>query len=372
LAVRYKSEVKRLLRRVGLRRPSPPWVVHEPQPADTDPVGELGLMAIVPTWMEADVIGATVRSAFAEGCERVLLLDNHSPDDTVAEAKAAGAELVRSFATPQLDEPLKIRLLNEIVADTSAADGRDHVWWLWLDADEFVHGPGGRTVRELVSGLDRRFRIVGSRYFNHFPAGRPESLPGVHPLDLQPLCQEKSGNVCGLGHRKHHLQRWDKAGPPITSGLGFHSATAAVTLVEPTVATFTHHFPYRLEEATRGRFDVLCGRDASGRARVDVYDSQIRRNAGTVSDMSKRGRTLDRVYAGDWAEVENLRREGETIGVDPEPWVDLVDPADAEPARWYGPADLVAAVGRWRAGDASGLTFGADGGTGRPGAPATG
>ena len=72
-----------------------------------------------------------------------------------------------------------------------------------------------------MSTLDRRFRIVGSRYFNHFPDRRPEYLRGFHPLDFQPLCEEKAGNLCALGHRKHHLQRWDRVGPPITSGSGF-------------------------------------------------------------------------------------------------------------------------------------------------------
>ena len=144
----------------------------------------------------------------------------------------------------------------------------------------------------MVTALDRRFRIVGTRYFNHYPDRRPEHLVGLHPLDFQPSCEERSGNLCDLGHRKHNLQRWDRAGPPITSGLGFHAARADVTLVEPTAATFTHHFPYRLEEVTRRRFDALCGRDDDGRSRVDPYDRQVRRNASTDSDMSKRYRTL--------------------------------------------------------------------------------
>jgi Glycosyl transferase family 2 len=349
--MRFKSQAKRALRAVGLRRPAPPWVVTDPgpPPGEGEPLDRFGLHAIVVTWMEADVIAATVRNAFAQGCDRVLLVDNDSPDDTVAEAAAAGAELARSFATEQLDEMLKVRILNEVVAEVSAAGDHDHVWWLWLDADEFVHGPGGATVRDLVAGLDRRYRIVGSRYFNHFPKGAPESLPGLHPLDLQPLCQEKPGNLCAAGHRKHHLQRWDRSGPAITSGLGFHAARADVTLAEPPASTFTHHFPYRLEAATRARFDALCGRDGSGRARVDTYDRQIRSNAGTISDMSKRYRTLAHVYAGEWAEVENLRRAGEQIGVQPEPWSALVDPADAVSARWYDPADLDAAVATWRA-----------------------
>jgi hypothetical protein len=348
--MKYKTRAKRALRAVGLRRHHPPWVVtgDEPAPAEARPLDRVGLYAIVVTWMEADVIAATVANALAQGCDRVLLVDNDSPDDTVARAVEAGGELARSFSTPQLDEKLKIRILNETVAEVSEASEHDHIWWLWLDADEFVHGPGGTTVRDLVTGLDRRFRIVGSRYFNHFPKGAPESLPGLHPLDLQPLCQEKPGDLCAARHRKHHLQRWDRSGPPIMSGLGFHAARAEVTLVEPPASTFTHHFPYRLEADTRARFDALCGRDGSGRARVDPYDRQIRHNAGTISDMSKRYRTLGHVYAGEWSEVENLRRHGERMGVQPEPWGALVDPADAGSARWYDAAARDSAIESWR------------------------
>ena len=54
--------------------------------------------------------------------------------------------------------------------------------------------------------------------------------------------------------------------------------------------------------------------------------------------MSKRYRTLDHVYAGEWSEVENLRRQGGTVGVEPERWDTLV-----------APADLDAAVAGWRA-----------------------
>lgn len=346
--MRHKSQAKRLLRTVGLRRRRPPWVVTEEQPARREPLPAFGLFAVVVTWMEADVIAATVRNALIQGCDRVILVDNDSPDDTVAVAAAAGAELATTFSTAQLDEVLKIRLLNETVAAVSAASSHDHIWWLWLDADEFVHGPSGTTVRELLESLDRRYRIVGTRYFNHYPDGRPEHLPGLHPLDFQPSCEERSGNLCRGGHRKHHLQRWDRAGPPITSGLGFHAARAEVTLIEPPLTTFTHHFPYRLEEATRRRFDALCGRDGDGRARVDHHDDQVRRNAGTDSDMSKRFRTLEQVYARDWARIENLRRSGDGVGVDPRPWPDRVPAVDVPVARWYPPDELEAAIADWR------------------------
>ncbi|MGH9246373.1 MAG: glycosyltransferase family 2 protein [Acidimicrobiales bacterium] len=347
--MRHHPHVKRVLRALGYRKPAPRWVVPQEQPVDPEPVADFELFAIVNTWMEADVIGASVHNAFAQGCERVLLVDNESPDDTVAEAIGAGAELARSYSTSGLDEARKIHLLNETVAEVSAADGRDHVWWLWIDADEFVHGPGGRTVRDLLTTLDRRFRIVGSRYFNHFPDRSPGSLPGFHPLDLQPRGEENPAPRCPLGHRKHHLQRWDRSGPPITCRVGFHVATAPILLSEPKMATFTHHFPYRLEEHTRARFDALCRRDEEGRSRVTEYDAQVSRNVGTLSDMSKRYRTIDHVYAGEWDHVENVRRRGNPFGVRPRPWEELVSADDARFRRWYAPEDLAAATAEWRA-----------------------
>jgi hypothetical protein len=308
----------------------------------TSRLPDAGLFAIVVTWMEADVIEATVRNALAQGCERVLVVDNDSPDDTVARAVTAGAELACTFSTPQLDEALKIRLMNEIVARVSAADGRDHIWWLWLDADEFVHGPRGATLSEFVGSLDRRYRVVGTRYFNHFPDRRPASLAGFHPLDLQPLCRETPAPYCAAGHNKHSLQRWDRAGPPITSGFGFHDARSRGRLREPPVGTFTHHFPYRCEDVTRARLDALCGRDASGHSRIDLHDRYMRERAGRASRMTARFGSLDSVYAGDWTAVSDLDAA-------PRHWADLVDGENAPSARWYAPADLDAAIAGWRA-----------------------
>ena len=216
---RYKPHLKLALNKVGVRRPARRWIEAADNPAEPDLLESFGLFALIPTWMEGDVIEATVRNAFAQGCERVFLVDNDSPDDTVERATAAGAEVAASFSTPQIDETRKLRLLNDTVQRVSEGDGRTHIWWLWLDADEFVHGPGGRTVAEMLAGLDRCFRVVGSRYFNHYPDGKPEAVPGFHPLDFQPLCHEAEGQNCSATHRKHHLQRFDRDAPPLTAML---------------------------------------------------------------------------------------------------------------------------------------------------------
>src|SRR5262249_45555665 len=156
-------------------------------------------------------IEATVRNAFEQGCDRVLLFDNDSPDETVAVALAAGAELIRTFSTGHHDDEFRIGLMNDAVADMSESDDARHIWWLWCDADEFPHGPRGLTVREFLASLDRSFRIVGGRVVNHYPGPvAPRYVSGFHPLDFQPLAEELPERRCWLWHRKHPLQRFDR------------------------------------------------------------------------------------------------------------------------------------------------------------------
>ena len=51
------------------------------------------LFAVLGTWMEADIVEATVANARAQGCERVYVVDNGSSDETVEAARSAGAIL---------------------------------------------------------------------------------------------------------------------------------------------------------------------------------------------------------------------------------------------------------------------------------------
>jgi hypothetical protein len=62
-------------------------------PVDPDTLPEFRFFAVLGTWMEEDVVEATVRNAFAQGVEAVYLVDNASTDATVEWAVAAGATL---------------------------------------------------------------------------------------------------------------------------------------------------------------------------------------------------------------------------------------------------------------------------------------
>jgi hypothetical protein len=302
--------------------------VAQDQPARPNPLAGIRLFAIIGAWMEEDVIGATVANAFAQGCERVYLVDNDSRDGTVREAVAAGAELAEVFATEQYDEVLRLDIMNGVVRRVSEESGSEHVWWLWLDADEFPHGPRGLTVREFLEPLDAQFRIVGARFINHFPDRVPAYVPGFHPLDFQPLCEEHRLG-CALKHRKHPLQRFDRGGKPIISDRGFHRATSEERpLLEPTAAIYLHHFPYRDEQVTRRRLARLCGSDENGRTRVQEGDD-------AADGMVPRFQTLDAVYRNDWDNVRNYRFDGEFSVARPIPWTTLAGRDDLEVRRWY-------------------------------------
>jgi Glycosyl transferase family 2 len=329
VTTRARRAAGRLLRRVGLRPPLPgPWVVAQEQPTAPNRLAEFRLFAIIGAWMEEDVIAATVANAFAQGCERVYLVDNDSEDGTVREAEAAGAELAEVFSTERYDEVLRLDIMNRVVREVSEASGAEHVWWLWLDADEFPHGPRGLTVREFLEPLDRRFRIVGARFINHFPDREPAYVTGFHPLDFQPLCEEHLLG-CALKHRKHPLQRFDRGGKPIHSDRGFHQATSDERpLLEPTEAIYLHHFPYREPAVTRRRLAMLCGTDETGRTRVQDGDD-------AADGMVPRFETLDAVYSGDWERVRNYRFDGEFSVAKPIPWTTLAPPSDLAVRRWY-------------------------------------
>jgi len=245
--------------------PTPSWVRAEDNPDSPDPVDSPRLFAVLGTYNEEDVVEANVANAFTQGVERVYLVDNASTDDTVARAVGAGAELAEVFRTTCSQESLRILIMNSVVWRVSSAESSEHVWWLWLDADEFPEGPEGQTIKQYLDGLDRRFRVVGSRYYQHFPDHKPEYIRGFHPLEFQPLCEPFWMPLfpkCGIRHYKHPLQRFDRDGPFILSSVGFHTCEAndRVQLVEPSAGVVTHHFQYRTESITRRRLsEVLPG-----------------------------------------------------------------------------------------------------------------
>jgi hypothetical protein len=335
---RQRAWAERILEPTIERRVQP-----EPNPSEARGLDDFRFYAILGTWMEEDVVEATVRNAFAQGVEAVFIVDNASTDATVERAVAAGATVAESFQTDAYDEPVRILLMNTTVARISLASGAAHIWWLWLDADEFPEGPGGLTIVEYLRTLDRRFRLVGSSYFNHLPTSKPEYIPGFHPIDFQPMCEPfwpLAARHCVQPHWKHPLQRFDRGERFVVAGGGFHTGTISALagwrrepLWEPVGGIVTHHTQYREESFTRRRLEQLCGT-----ARDD------HNNAIGNTQMKKRFASLDAVYAQDWPHVNNLRGEHPTLGVHPRPW-----PDPDSTRRWYSPSELEEARRLWRA-----------------------
>jgi len=310
------------------------WVLSLPNPPGARPIPSFRMFGVLGTWMEADVVAATVRNALAQGCERVFLVDNGSTDGTVEAACEAGAVVGRSFSTPRYDEALRLRHMNDVVSEVSQAESDEYIWWLFLDADEFHHGPWGMTLREYLATLDEKFRIVGTRFFNHYPDDAPYYKSGRHPLDYQPLCEELAFPMCSGRHRKHPLQRYDRGRAPITCGDGFHSATCEEQLYEPSQPAFLHHFPFREETLTRQRLEALWARDNDGTTRA---------TASQDTHMLSRFRSMDAVYAQRWDGVENfvaLDPVNEIVkapasGVNLRSWHDTAEPEHQPVRRWY-------------------------------------
>ncbi len=310
------------------------WSAVVPRRGESSQAGPalpVRLFGIVATWLEGDVIEATVHNAFAQGCEQVFIVDNESPDDPVERALAAGAEIARVYQTDYYDEGRRLAEVSGVINALSSQVAAGHVWWLLSDADEFVHGPVGLRVVDYLAGLDRRFRVVGARVFEHFPTSEPANVCDRHPLDYQPLCQEMQMAWCSLRHRKHPLIRWDRSGPEVGLEAGFHRVQAPVRVDEPREGVFMHHFQYRNRPETSERLRRLCEPEKGGVVRSALDDA----HQGRDSAGRRRWATLDYVYSQDWAHVERQTPRGSRPGVDPRPWLSLVSPADANVARWY-------------------------------------
>jgi Glycosyl transferase family 2 len=300
---------------------------------------------IVGTWMEEDIIEASVRNAFHQGCQKVFLVDNCSSDQTVKNALASGATLAHSYRTNSYDEPLRIALMNAVMEDVTEREGGTHTWWLWFDADEFPHGPGGKPLSQYLASLDARYRVVGTRYFHHFPSEYPHYVTPYHPIQFQPLCYEQRKGACG--HRKHPLIRLDRGRPAIRMYEGFHRCDCSEVLFEPSTPAFIHHFPFRKREVTRRRMMALCGVDGTETIRIDQQDQHEIAHYGGPSHSSQRFALLDAVYAGEWDLVAQRMPGRDSNDVILQSWTDTSD--DWEVDVWYSKAELLEEMRRWQA-----------------------
>lgn len=298
--------------------------------------------------MEEDIIGASVANAFHQGCDMVFVVDNASPDQTLQAALSSGGTLARSYRTESYDEPARIALMNEVMHAVTEQEGDAHTWWLWFDADEFPHGPQGEPLKHYLASLDARYRVIGARYFHHFPSQPPFCLPRYHPIDFQPLCYEQRSNQVQCSHRKHPLIRVDRGRPPVRMGEGFHRCDSAEPLFEPSASSvFIHHFPFREPEATRRRMMALCRADGSDASRIRQQDLHELTHYGAPSHSSQRFALYDAVYAGRWDEVTRAMPGRHAYEIVLRSWAERHDGWELD--LWYPRSELSHAIRRWHA-----------------------
>jgi hypothetical protein len=323
------------LGRSGTAAPGYGNIEHEPDPERPETLPEFELFAVVKTWMDEDVIEATVRNAMLQGASKVFIVDNGSTDATVSRAVDAGAVVAEIYQTESFEGRLVQPLMNAVVVRESLRCRADHVWWLYLDTDEFPEGPEGMSVRQYLTTLDRRYRLVGAHYVNHFPTEKPEYLSGFHPIDFQPLCYEfvpARWPPCTRGHWKHPLQRFDRHGYFLMSNDGAHSGFCSEVLIEPKRGIVTHHFQYRDETLTRAKLELTCGPTST---RTSLHGSS------GFDGFIRRRDSLDAVYSQRWADVDTIPNELSNSHV-PTPW-----PHMGRVRRWYELTELEDARTQW-------------------------
>ncbi len=293
--------------KLAIKTATPNWILSRLRAnAIRTVVGEAGdthgvdlpIFAMVCTWMEEDIIFASVRNAFALGAEAVFLLDNGSTDSTVAEALAAGAEHVLTFKTESFDEHFKYLMINAYIEQLSEQSGSDKLWWLMMDADEFVRAPTGGSLVKFLGNVDSRCRVVGARVLDHYPTPGEEVPHRTDPLSVQPMCREKIDHRCELGHHKHPIFLWSANQARIVVEPGFHQVRCyGEALFEPASSVVLDHFPFRNEAASRERLRLLSDRGSTAQTSEASADEHMR----------ARLESLDAVYAGRYEEVVDYR-----------------------------------------------------------------
>jgi hypothetical protein len=279
------------------------WVTGFQNIRSSDGKNKTPLYAIIGTFNEEDIIYATVKHAFMQGCEKVFLIDNGSSDNTALEAVEAGATVYRTFHTEIYNELLRICIMNDAIDAISAESGLDEIWWLWLDADEFPEAPEGETLGQFLSRVPGECRIVGGSMVNHFPVRKPYYVPRYHPFQFLPygeLYDPKRFSVphCNQWHWKHPLHKYVKGKSPIRGKSGFHMAFSNEVLLEPKEHIVIHHFPFRDKDSTYKRYLGLCGKKGNSRNAYNDQTSPVQKSA-----ITKRFENLENIYSEKWGKV---------------------------------------------------------------------
>lgn len=249
------------------------------------------LYAISFVWNEDDIIAATVQNAFAQGCDKVFIIDNGSCDATIAEAVRAGARLACQVDSGYHEESLKYGAINTVISEVNQAENDSSIWWLILDADEFPETRLGLTVKQWLATLDSSVNVVAAEVLNHLPTHPPYNIPGYHPIHFQPF--EDS-----ISMHKLPLIRYDKGQSHIMSMAGAHTYKThdGSYLTGPDHKLLFHHFNYRRPEKSLLRLKLLTELRPDGTRRIDKKDEYARRMGGKRIVYWERMEGLKSVY----------------------------------------------------------------------------
>lgn len=303
------------------------WKSRHPEVVDFDPIRgaePISLVAIISTWFDADIIEASVKNCFAQGCERVLLIDNASPDDSIEIAEAAGASLAEYYKTDLYDEDLRIFTQNRLIKKLVERES-EPLWIMTLDADEFPIGPRGVRIADYLASLPKHIRAVGSSAIDLYPKSPTEYVIGQHPAACMTHGVHRIGRYCPSKHWKHAILRYDGIFDMAQSRGNHFPAFAPLDrqeILEPDADCLIFHAPVRREEDARKRLSALCVLGTDGIPRCSG-DDQVTGNNGSI----KRWRSLDAIFAKRWHEVElpHTHVYGRSVtGVALYPWRRLV------------------------------------------------
>ena len=277
---------------------------------------------IISTWHDGDIIAATVGNCFENGCTKVFVLDNDSPDNTVFDAKLAGAEIAEVYKTEYYDDDLRIRKQNEFVKNIVETEKHRELWFVTLDADEFPIGTDGEEFRTTLGRLPGPIRTIGSNAIDLYPTGDEHYEVGSHPAS----CYSKGINrtakfACAQHHWKHVAIRYFNGVYDIAQSRGNHypATKRPVPILEPKIELPIFHCPLRNRQDSYTRLTALCGKkDRNGFHRSAGDDDAIG-GQGAI----KRFKSLDAIYSQRWHEVELPHSQmygRQIVGICPYPW----------------------------------------------------
>lgn len=276
------------------------------------------LYALLGTWNEADIVYATIRNAFEQGAQRVFVVDDESDDDTCSEAEAAGAEVIRFRNEGWFDDAAKMARFRDVINEQTRLAGTE-IWWLIIDADEFVVGPDGTTIVDFIGRLDPRVDVVGCRVLDHYPSGETDYVPRTDPVAVQPLARWRNHPCCPWGHWKHSLVRVrEPDSVHVLPGYHRHQSREG-TMIEPEQSLLLHHIQFRNRVDIEQKLDRAYAPGGRLAGRSTYYSSRLRYQS------------LDLVYRQQWHSIRSVFPGGPRYGIRLEPWQSLVPETERRP-----------------------------------------